>query len=118
MNKTEQNNCAVKDAAEAPFLMYQLLSKLDAKDNVESGREIYRMQKDENVLNLIDWLNREARLRSRIKKDSNCHNNTWGQKVLPPSLCVSKSIAAMKIKLTWCVKDPKMFILVTITCQL
>ena len=50
--------------------MSQLLSKLDAKDNVDFGREMKRLKKDENVLNLIDWLNEEASLRSRIKWDT------------------------------------------------
>ena len=50
--------------------MSQLLSKLDAKDNVDFGREVKRLKKDENVLNLIDWLNEEASLRSRVKWDT------------------------------------------------
>ena len=33
-------------------------------------------------------------------------------------LCISKSIDPMKMQLIWCVKHPKMFILVTVTCQL
>ena len=57
VNNMEQNGCAVSDASEAPFLMSQLLSKLDAKDNVDFDREMKRLKKDENVLNLIDWLN-------------------------------------------------------------
>ena len=32
--------------------------------------------------------------------------------------CISKSIHAMKVKLIWCVKHPKMFILVTISDQI
>ena len=76
VNNMEQNGCAVTNASEAPFVMSQLLSKLDAKDNVEFGREMHRIKKEENVLNLIDWLNREASLRSRVKKGADCHNNT------------------------------------------
>ena len=76
VNNMEQNGCAVTNASEAPFVMSKLLSKFDAKDNVEFGREIHRIKKEENVLNLIDWLNREAILRSRIKKGADCHNNT------------------------------------------
>ena len=76
----EQNGCAVTSTSEAPFVMSQLLSKLDASDNIEFGREMLRMGKEENVLNLIDWLNKEASLRSRIKRDTNsrehrCNNN-------------------------------------------
>jgi len=76
VNNMEQNGCAVTNASEAPFVMSQLLSKLDAKDSVEFGREMHRIKKEENVLNLIDWLNREASLRSQVKKDANSHNNT------------------------------------------
>ena len=68
VNNMEQNGCAVTNASEAPFVMSQLLSKLDAKDNVEFGREMHRIKKEENDLNLIDWLYREARLRSQVKK--------------------------------------------------
>ena len=58
----EQNGCAVKSTSEAPFVMSQLLSKLDASDNIEIGREMLRMEKEENVLNLIDWLNNSSSL--------------------------------------------------------
>ena len=37
---------------------------------------MHRIKKEENVLNLIDWLNREASLRSRLRKDANFHNNS------------------------------------------
>ena len=75
VNNMEQSGCAVTSTSEAPFVMSQLLSKLDASDNIEFGREMLRMGKEENVLNLIDWLNKEARLRSRIKRDTNYRNN-------------------------------------------
>ena len=39
-----------------------------------------------------------------------------GRKCLFP--CVSKSILAIEMKLIWYVKHPKMYILVTVTCQL
>ena len=61
VNNMEQNGCAVTSTSEAPFVMSQLLSKLDASDNIEFGREMLRMGKEENVLNLIDWLDKEAR---------------------------------------------------------
>ena len=48
--------------------MSQLLSKFNASENIEFGREMLRVGKEENVLNLIDWLNKQARLRSRIKE--------------------------------------------------
>ena len=70
VNTMEQNGCAVTSASEAPFVMSQLLSKLDPKDNLDFGREMERMKNEENVLNLIDWLNKEASLRSRIKRDT------------------------------------------------
>ena len=72
----QQNGCAVTSTSEAPFVMSRLLSKLDASDNIEFGREMLRMGKEENVLNLIDWLNKEASLRSRIKRDTNYRNNS------------------------------------------
>ena len=48
--------------------MSQFLSKLDGNDNIEFGREMLRMGKEENALNLIDWLNKEASLRSQLLK--------------------------------------------------
>ena len=66
----EQNGCAVTSASEAPFVMSQLLSKLDPKDNIDFGREMQRMKNEENVLNLADWLNKEVSLRSRVKRDT------------------------------------------------
>ena len=72
----EQNGCAVTSISEAPFVMSHLLSKLDASDNIEIGREMLRMEKEENVLNLINWLKKEARLRSRIKRETNYRNNS------------------------------------------
>ena len=75
VNNMEQNGCAVTSTSEAPFVMSQLLSKLDSSDNIEFGCEMLRIGKEESVLNLIDWLNKEARLRSRIKRDTNYRNN-------------------------------------------
>ena len=74
INNMEQNGCEVTNAAEAPFVMSELLSNLDATDNVEYGREMYRLGKEETVLNLIDWLNKEASLKSCVKRDAS-HNN-------------------------------------------
>ena len=74
VNNMEQSSCAVTSASEAPFVMSQLLSKLDPKDNIEFGREMQRVKNEENVSNLIDWLNKEASLRSRVKRDN--HNDT------------------------------------------
>ena len=76
VNNVEQNGCAVTSTSEVPFVMSQLLSKLDASDNIEIGREMLRMEKEENVLNLINWLKKEARLRSRIKRETNYRNNS------------------------------------------
>ena len=56
--------------------MSQLLSKLDASDNIEFRRKMLRMGKEENVSNLIDWLNKEPSLRLRIKRDNNYPNNS------------------------------------------
>ena len=70
VNDMEDNGCPVNTSAESPFFMSQLLSKLDSRDNVDFGREMKRMSKDENVNNLLDWLHQEASLRSRGKKDA------------------------------------------------
>ena len=53
MKTREQNGCSVTSTSEAP---------LDASDNIEFCREMLRMGKEENVLNLIDCLNIEASL--------------------------------------------------------
>ena len=53
VNNMEQNGCSVTSTSEAP---------LDASDNIEFCREMQRMGKEENVLNLIDCLNKEASL--------------------------------------------------------
>ena len=62
VNNMEQNGCEVTNANEAPFVMSQLLSKLAPKDNIEFGREMNRIGKEENVPNLLEWLSREASL--------------------------------------------------------
>ncbi len=64
----EQNGCSVTESVEAPFIMSQLLSKLDGADNIEFGREMARAHKVENIANLIELLNNEAMLRSRSGK--------------------------------------------------
>ena len=78
VNNMEQNGCPVTSSSEAPFVMSQLLSKLDDKDSVEFGREMQRNGKGENVSNLIDWLLNEASLRSRIKRETNYHRSNSG----------------------------------------
>ena len=70
VNDMEDNGCLITNATEAPFVMSQLLSKLDVKDNIEFGREMCREKKEESVSNLVEWLQREARLRSRGKNDT------------------------------------------------
>ena len=42
VNDMEDNGCPVLGSSEAPFLMSQLLSKLDAKDNSDFGRDMKR----------------------------------------------------------------------------
>ena len=54
VNDMEDNGCTVNTSTESPFFMSQLLSKLDSRDNVDFGREMKRMGKDENVKNLLD----------------------------------------------------------------
>ena len=75
-NNMEQNGWEVTRTSEAPFVMSQLLSKFNASENIEFGREMLRIGKEENVLNLVDWLNKQARLRSRIKRDTNYRDNS------------------------------------------
>ena len=54
------SGCNVNKSGEAPFVMSQLLSKLDPKDNAEFGREMFLEHREENANNLITWLHREA----------------------------------------------------------
>ena len=67
VNDMEDNGCPVLESSEAPFLMSQLLSKLDPKDNSDFGREMKREGNEETVSNLISWLHQEASIRSRGK---------------------------------------------------
>ena len=67
VNDMEDNGCPVLESSEAPFLMSQLLSKLDPKDNSDFGREMKREGNEETVSNLIAWLQQEASIRSRGK---------------------------------------------------
>ena len=67
VNDMEDNGCPVLESSEAPFLMSQLLSKLDPKDNSDFGREMKREGNEETVSNLIAWLHQEASIRSRGK---------------------------------------------------
>ena len=78
----EDNGCKLSDAMEAPFFMSQLLSKLDPKDNTDFGRDMYRERKDENVLNLVEWLQREAsiRMRGKLDQDSDIRNDRQPQR--------------------------------------
>ena len=69
-NDMEDNGCPVLESSEAPFLMSQLLSKLDPNDNSHFGREMKREGKEETVSNLITWLHVEASVRSRGKNNT------------------------------------------------
>ena len=68
VNDMEDSGCPVLESSEAPFLMSQLLSKLDPNDNSHCGREMKREGKEENVSNLIAWLHHEASICSRGKR--------------------------------------------------
>ena len=70
VNDMEDNGCPVLESSEGPFLMSQLLSKLDPNDNSHFGREMKREGKQETVSNLIAWLHQEAGIRSRGKRSS------------------------------------------------
>ena len=63
--------CPVLESVEAPFLMSQLLSKLDPSDNSDFSREMKREGNEETVSNLITWLHQEASIRSRGKANTN-----------------------------------------------
>ncbi|CAB4045195.1 Hypothetical predicted protein, partial [Paramuricea clavata] len=39
-NDMEENGCSVADSNESPFIMSQLLSKLESRDNADFGRDI------------------------------------------------------------------------------
>ena len=67
VNDMEDNGGPVLESSEAPFLMSQLLSKLDPNDNSDFGREMKREGKEETVSSLIAWLHQEAGIRSRGK---------------------------------------------------
>ena len=56
LNDMEDNGCPVLESSEAPFLMAQLLPKLNPKDNSDFGREMKREGNEETVSNLITWL--------------------------------------------------------------
>ena len=43
---------------------------------------MHRIEKEENVLNLLDWLNSEASLRSRVRKDADYHDDS-GEHQIP-----------------------------------
>ena len=87
LNNMEQNGSVVTNAKEAPFVVSQLFSKLDTKDNIEFSHEMHHMENEENVLNLIDWLNSEASLWSSkdVGKDADIHNNSGIHKILQKS---------------------------------
>ena len=65
VNDMEDNECPISSSSEVPFFMSQLLLKLSPGDNSAFGRDMKRDKKEENVSNLIIWLQEEASLRSR-----------------------------------------------------
>ena len=77
----EENGCSVANSKEAPFIMSQLMSKLEPKDNADFGRDMIRDHKEENINNLIDWLYREANLRPRGKRFNASDYNTANQHI-------------------------------------
>ena len=56
----------------------KIIKTFIVKDNLDFGREMQRMKNEENVLNLVDWLNKESSLRSRVKRDT--PNDTEGRR--------------------------------------
>jgi hypothetical protein len=76
VNDMEDNECPVSSSSEAPFFMSQLLSKLSPGDNSAFGRDMKREKKEENVSNLIIWLQEEASLRSRGRNNLENENTS------------------------------------------
>ncbi|XP_068738909.1 uncharacterized protein [Montipora capricornis] len=84
-NDMEDNGCPVLESSEAPFLMSQLLSKLDPNDNSHFGREMKREGKEETVSNLITWLHVEASVRSRGKNNTVSEDRNESRRYRTPS---------------------------------
>ena len=84
-NDMEDNGCPVLESSEAPFLMSQLLSKLDPNDNSHFGREMKREGKEETVSNLITWLHVEASVRSRGKNNTVFEDRNESRRYRTPS---------------------------------
>ena len=84
VNDMEDNGCPVVQSSEAPFLMSQLLSKLDPKDNSDFGREMKREGNEETVSNLIAWLHQEASVRSRGKTSTFCEGRNESRREKGP----------------------------------
>ena len=63
VNDMEDNGCPVLESSEAPFLVSQLLFKLDPNDNSHFGRKMKREGREETVSSLIAWLHQEASIR-------------------------------------------------------
>ena len=95
--------CPVLESVEAPFLMSQLLSKLDPSDNSDFDREMKRERKEETVSNLITWLHQEASIRSRGKA-----NTHWTKKRICLSLLVEQIYCKFRVLMmlllicSWC----------------
>ena len=85
VNDMEDNGCPELESSEAPFLMSQLLSKLDPNDNSHFAREMKREGKQETVSNLIAWLHQEVSIRSRGKGMKVAGTRVLRrQKIMPP----------------------------------
>ena len=56
VSEMEDNGCPVQEVSEGPFFMSKLLSKLEPKDNADFGREMQQQKEEENMANLVDWL--------------------------------------------------------------
>ena len=105
VNNMEDNGYPVLESSEAPFLMSQLLSKLDPNDNSHFGREMKREGKEETVSNFIAWLHQEASIRSRGKRSSvseerNKSRRNKGPKkteIMPP---MAKKLMMKHVRLT------------------
>lgn len=64
------NGCIALESSETLFFMSHLLSELDPRDNTNFESGIQRAGKEENVSNLITWLQQEGTLCSRGKRDT------------------------------------------------
>ena len=101
VNDMGDNGYPVLESSEAPFLMSQLVSKLDPKDNSDFGREIKREGNKETVSNLITWLHQEESIRSRGKTSTSLREEMKVAKTKVPASSEETNYLNVKPNITW-----------------